>query len=297
MADAGHHLPAGERRNLSPAERGEAEARRQVRSEEVPPPLHQTGDDPHRLLPRRADEAARRAVMMEQHWYAGLPVVGSRELTVEERAEVQRLFRRLLGNVALNAAVLIGVAVIVLVAVNLGQVTDWTGPIALVLSLSLIRQLPQLRWYSIISVMRLRRDARAGYVERCEGGGMRLEVLPHSALIWRLNDRETDYPRFAHAAATAPPPAHAALAAQFVKPATDDGRVLVHQRALTADEGAGRGRAAAAPPPPPPPRARAIAERGRRRPAAASSLGAPPPPGGWGGGPPCPPPPPPSSAV
>src|ERR1051325_1905252 len=251
MADAGHHLPAGERRNLSPAERGEAEARRQVRSEEVPPPLHQTGDDPHRLLPRRADEAARRAVMMEQHWYAGLPVVGSRELTVEERAEVQRLFRRLLGNVALNAAVLIGVAVIVLVAVNLGQVTDWTGPIALVLSLSLIRQLPQLRWYSIISVMRLRRDARAGYVERCEGGGMRLEVLPHSALIWRLNDRETDYPRFAHAAASPRRARRAIREAGHGRRPRARPSARAHRR-----RGCGAGRACAAHPP---------RERGARR--------------------------------
>ncbi|HKO57320.1 MAG TPA: hypothetical protein VJ276_15705 [Thermoanaerobaculia bacterium] len=173
---------------------------------------------------------------MEQRWYAGLPVVGSRELTADERAEVARIFRRLLGNVALNAVVLIGAAALALFAINVSKITDWMGPIILGLSLAAIRNLSRMRWYSIISVMRIRRDLRGGLVDRCEGGGLRIEVLPRSAMIWRLNDRAPDFPRFAHAAATAPPPAHAALAAQFVKPATDDGRVLIHQRALTSDE-------------------------------------------------------------
>ncbi|HEV7923311.1 MAG TPA: hypothetical protein VGR02_21215 [Thermoanaerobaculia bacterium] len=173
---------------------------------------------------------------MEQRWYAGLPVVGSRELTSAELRGIAEVYRVVLWTVARNAALLIGAALLVVIVTNYSASAEWIGPLALGLTIAALRSLPRMRWYSILSALRIRRDLRAGYVEKCEGGGMRIEVLPHSALIWRLNDRPTDYPRFAHAAATAPPPAHAALAAQFVKPATDDGRVLMHQRALTPEE-------------------------------------------------------------
>ncbi|MBV9492849.1 MAG: hypothetical protein JOZ54_01285 [Acidobacteria bacterium] len=173
---------------------------------------------------------------MEQRWYAGLPVVGSRELTAEERVAIEATFRSLARTTALNALLLIGVSVVILIAMNVSQVADYVGPLILGVSLGAMRLVPSIRWYSVVSVWRIRRDLREGVIEKCEGGGMRIEVLPHSALIWRLNDRPTELPRFAHAATTAPPPAHAALAAQFVKPATDDGRVLIHQRAMTAEE-------------------------------------------------------------
>jgi hypothetical protein len=201
-------------------------------------------------------------------WVAGLPLAGERELTEGERAELLRRAapRRLFGWASYLAFPLL----FFLFLAGMALATDVSGrpagTAAVVVMLLMLASVPLLvvagrdaRYWG----MTLPRDARQGTVHRYEGqveqirgadetiarlwswkllppdlGTLTLEVLPHSGLLWRVNEQPVR--RWVRLTATevADVPEFAGVAAQWLDPVElpVGGTVHVGQRELSAGE-------------------------------------------------------------
>src|SRR2546421_3700865 len=66
MADAGHHIPPRQERDLRVARGSVAAPRRQVLAQGVSPPLHASGHDPRRIFSRRIAARATKEMMNDE---------------------------------------------------------------------------------------------------------------------------------------------------------------------------------------------------------------------------------------
>jgi hypothetical protein len=197
-----------------------------------------------------------------QQWYAGLPPVGSRPLTEEERAgllEIRWQWRRRLVTAFIPA---LGGPLLALIAWNAPD--DITQNILIpalgLFIFSLITHAPRRFAETRYWLRGLRRDLAEGSISLCTGPAqqvllgwstdgneprrittpfetgeeMTLEILPHSHLLWSRNGTRMHETIVVSGSATAALPEHAAMAANFVQEVRDD--LFMHQRALSVPE-------------------------------------------------------------
>lgn len=174
--------------------------------------------------------------MADQRWFAGLQVVGERTLKAEEEEQLADLVHDIRSEGMASIAILILAAALVVCASGISLATGWLGPILLGMGWGMMRYLPQRRFFGVRVLMALGHDRRDRTVHICRSGDLMVEVLTHSHAIWSRNGEPVRPPMIAHATKTAGIPHHAAMAANFVRPAAGRDDLFVHQRALTADE-------------------------------------------------------------
>ena len=174
--------------------------------------------------------------MAEQQWFAGLPVRSQRQLDDAEYERLEEIARSIRYESAGSYALTVLALILVVTASTMSMVTNCLGPIVLSASYGLMRYLPQRRFFSPQLLLRLRKDLTARTLLICESEDVTLQVLAHSHIVWARNDLPVEPFVVAHSTSTALLPEHAAMAANFVRPAEDDSSLHVHQRALSAEE-------------------------------------------------------------
>lgn len=169
----------------------------------------------------------KKALIGTNEWYAGVPFQGTRELTLEERYELQSQQRRLFwtGCLALLLApfALVGLLLVLTFAEFLPLAT-WIQVLfmfaLLILTVGLLLTGRAKYAYS----RKLKADLRAGYLKKYttlqeNNEPYELEVLPPSNRLWRVNE-EMVYDWISHTpvwVAEVPEIAH--VAAEWVSPA------------------------------------------------------------------------------
>jgi hypothetical protein len=172
----------------------------------------------------------------EQRWFAGVPVVERRQLDASECERLRQLVRAVTFESLGSYGILVVATACAVVASTISVASGWLGPIVLSVTSGMLRYVPQRRFFSPRVILRLRRDLSDRAVEVCQTEEVRLEVLTASHIIWTRNGAPPDRPIVAHGTTTALPPPHAAMAAEFVRPAEDGTPIYIHQRTLTSDE-------------------------------------------------------------
>jgi TRAP-type mannitol/chloroaromatic compound transport system permease large subunit len=194
----------------------------------------------------------------DEQWFAGLPVVGERMLSEEERAELARA-RRTLG---IHVARRLGMLVLLAAAIAVGEyyAIPFRAVPILVLVYFIFRGKTasagwQLRWYRDLTA-----DATGSHIVICRGAlaqavrtvdttagkqqfdvpadeeTLTVEVLPLSGMVWTVNGHRPVQPMFTPRSRTSRAPEHARMAANFVAPVAGADGLYAHRRALNEAE-------------------------------------------------------------
>jgi hypothetical protein len=183
----------------------------------------------------------------DSSWFAGARVVGARGLYDTENDEFAAFVRSIRIEAIVSYAFLSISVALAVAAANVNISLDWTNLIMFSAAMGILRYLPQRRFTSLTTLLRLRRDTIDRSVWLCRAAGLSIEVLRNSHFIWRQNGVPLLPAVRVREVRIAMPPAHASMAANFVKPLADREEILTHQRALSDDE---RGELDAHVPPP-----------------------------------------------
>lgn len=183
----------------------------------------------------------------QQHWFAGLPVTGSRTLSDEELREINaRLTRPAIRQKYLIPLIVVAAAILLL-GVYGGYFRDFPRLINVAIVIALSVALRE----KVNSDQALRHDVDTGHVVICSGDSRQLvsaigqqtgespvtiEVLPRSAILWTVDGRRVEKWRRVHRSTTMAIPQHARMAANFVRPIDGVEDVLAHERMLSDAE-------------------------------------------------------------
>lgn len=172
----------------------------------------------------------------EQLWFAGLPVVDQRDLQPDESDRLVEFAGTVRNNVlgTLTLVLLLLAAVVAMSFVSL--VVGWLGLILLSLTSGLIRFIPTRRVFSPLTLLALRKDVTERRVYVCVEDDATIEVLMHSQIVWTRFGVPANEVTVAHLTTTAPPPIHAGMAANFVRPLAEPSGYHAHQRPLSDEE-------------------------------------------------------------
>lgn len=183
----------------------------------------------------------------QQHWFAGLPVTGSRTLTGEELSEIKARLNRPAIRQKYLLPLIVLAAVILLLAIYGGYFRDFPRLLNVAIAIAVTVALRD----KVNSDQALRHDVDTGHVVICSGDSRQLvsaigqqigesrvtiEVLPRSSILWAVDGRRVEKWRRVHRSTTMAIPQHARMAANFVRPIEGVEDVLAHERMLSDAE-------------------------------------------------------------
>ena len=192
-------------------------------------------------------------------WFAGLEAVGQRPFSDEEATEARTIAAEAARKIALIVGGIVLLPIVVIASFYVPGLEFVLAPgFMLIVSVMWQRRalVNALRYWRTLHL-----DVRAGVIIRCEGtlddllvsrahllgeppsmvriSGNRdervtIEVLPLSRRLWSCDGRRASHTVVVPKSSTAPPPEHAEMAANFVRPVNAE--FAMHQRTLTRAE-------------------------------------------------------------
>jgi hypothetical protein len=172
----------------------------------------------------------------EASWFAGARVAGARRISDTENEQFAEFVRGIRSEFVVSYLFLLVAVVLAVVAANINIALDWPSLMVFSVTMGILRYLPQRRFLSPVTLLRLQRDVADRMVWHCHSDNLSIEVLQHSQFVWRRNGLPLAPPLRVREARTALPPPHAAMAADFVRPLPGREEILIHQRALSDGE-------------------------------------------------------------